>query len=155
MRYPTQRRLWLAAVIGGASVLGIVAAPALAHHSFAMYDRETTRTFTGKLIRFNPGANHAQLIFELVGPGGEPIVGDDGEPVLWGVETGPAQALAREGVTVKSFPLGSVLTVTLNPLRDGRNFGALARGTPLIRCDTAVPQGGCTVETGEAFLGGE
>src|SRR5690606_25320418 len=38
----------------------------LAHHSFAMYDQNELRTLTGKLTRFIPGANHAQMIFELL-----------------------------------------------------------------------------------------
>ena len=40
--------------------------PVLAHHSFAMYDQSQTKTFTGKLTRYIPGSNHAQLIFEVL-----------------------------------------------------------------------------------------
>ena len=128
---------------------------AAAHHSFAMYDREATRTMTGKLTRFIPGANHAQLIFQLVDSAGELLISENGEPLLWGVETGPARAIASEGITVKSFPLGTVLTVTLNPLRDGRNFGARIGNAPLIKCGMTLPEGGCTEETGEVFRGME
>lgn len=125
------------------------ALPAAAHHSFAMYDRSQSATLTGKLSRFIPGANHAQLIFELVDENGETVVGDDGNPVTWGVETGPAAQIADQGITVRSFPVGTVITVTLNPLRDGRPFGALAG--PVIKCGMALPQGGCTAATGESF----
>jgi len=45
-----------------------------AHHSFAMYDQEKQVTLTGKLTRFIPGANHAQLIFEVIGPDADPVV---------------------------------------------------------------------------------
>jgi hypothetical protein len=125
-----------------------------AHHSFAMYDTKITRTFTGRLTQFIPGANHAQIIFELIGPDGGPVIGADGKPELWGVETGPAAQLARQGVTLESFPVGTVLNVNLNPLRDGRNFGALAReGGRLINCGTALPEGGCDAATGTVFLG--
>jgi hypothetical protein len=34
-------------------------------------------------------------------------------------------------VTVESFPLGTVITVSLNPLRNGKTFGAMAQGAPL------------------------
>jgi hypothetical protein len=115
-----------------------------------MYDRTTTRTLTGRLTRFIPGANHAQLIFELLGPDGQPVVDAKGEVIQWGVETGPAAAIARQGVTVKGFPVGTVLTVTLNPLRDGRTFGALAG--LLIKCGATLPAGGCTEETGEVLI---
>jgi len=128
-----------------------VAAPVAAHHSFAMYDRNRSVTLTGKLTRFIPGANHAQLIFEVVDENGDVVIGDDGKPATWGVETGPAAQIADQGITVRSFPLGTVMTVTLNPLRDGRPFGALAG--PVIKCGMALPAGGCTAETGESFGG--
>jgi hypothetical protein len=56
---------------------------------------------------------------------------------------------------VESFPLGTVLTVTLNPLRDGRNFGARIGNAPIINCRMTLPEGGCTEETGEVFRGSE
>jgi hypothetical protein len=135
-----------------AAAAGITAAPTYAHHSFAMYDQSKQETHTGKLIRFIPGANHAQLLFELVGEDGKPVVGADGKPVTWGVELGPAAAIAKQGVTVESFPLGTIIAVTLNPLRNGKPFGALAQGGRLIRCGAEVAAGGCSAENGEIFL---
>lgn len=130
-----------------------LAGHATAHHSFAMYDSHQTETLTGRLTQFIPGANHAQLIFEVLDAAGKPAVDEDGEPVLWGVETGPAAQIARRGVTLKSFPVGTVINVTLNPLRDGRHFGALAReGGRLINCGMQLPADGCTEETGTVFL---
>lgn len=130
---------------------GIVSASAQAHHSFSMYDLSQSRTFTGKLTRFIPGANHAQLYFELVGDSGNTVPGDDGNAAVWGVEMGPASQIASQGITVAAFPLGTVITVSLNPLRDGRPFGSLAG--PVTKCGVAVPAGGCSAETGESFGG--
>jgi hypothetical protein len=141
-----------AALAGAIAAMIALAAPVHAHHSFAMYDQDKTETLTGKLTRFIPGANHAQLIFELIGPDGEKVVGADGKPMVWGVELGPAANIAKQGITVESFPIGSVLTVTLNPLRNGKTFGALARGAKIVKCGTELPEGGCTEETGEVFL---
>jgi hypothetical protein len=142
-------RKHLATRTAAALVALSIAAPATAHHSFAMYDRTQSVTLTGKLSRFIPGANHAQLIFELVDENGDTRTGDDGNPVTWGVETGPAAQIAEQGITVRSFPIGTVITVTLNPLRDGRPFGAVAG--PIISCGMALPDGGCTAATGESF----
>jgi hypothetical protein len=132
----------------------IVSMPVLAHHSFAMYDQNKTKTLTGKLTRFVLGANHAQLLFEVLGPGGKPELDANGKPVVWGVETASAKQLAGVGVTAETFPFGTILTVTLMPLRDGRNFGAMtiASGT-LINCGLAFPEGGCTPKTGKVYLG--
>lgn len=145
------RNAGLVAGLLGVMLLGVMASPALSHHSFAMYDQTTTRTMTGKLTRYIPGANHAQLIFQVLDNEGKPMM-KDGKPVQWGVETGSAAAMARQGVSPDTFPEGTIFTVRLYPLRDGRNFGALA--AMLIKCGTTMPKGGCTEETGQVFLTG-
>jgi hypothetical protein len=123
-----------------------------AHHSFAMYDQNERHTMTGRLTRYIPGANHAQLIFQLVDESGEPLNDAEGKPLLWGVEAGPATRIAREGVTPDNFPIGSIITVQLNPLRNGKNFCAMPNGAPLINCGMTMPEGGCTTETGTVYL---
>lgn len=136
--------------VAGAAAL-LAGTPAESHHSFAMYDMETTTTVTGKITRFIPGPNHAQILFALVDAEGNEIVGDDGQPVIWGIESGPASRIAQQGVTVKHFTEGTIVTAQLHPLRDGRPFGALA-DEGIIHCGSAMPAGGCNLETGEAFL---
>jgi hypothetical protein len=126
-------------------------APALSHHSFAMYDMTQTKTATGKLIRFVPGANHAQLYFEMLDADGKAIT-KDGKALVMGVETGSAAQLARLGVTVDAFPVGTIIGVVYHPLRDGRPQGALAG--ELINCGTTLPKGGCTKATGQVFQTG-
>jgi len=147
----TKARL-VAAVVGVISI-GIMTTPVLSHHSFAMYDQTIEKTVSGKLTRYVPGSNHAQLIFALMNPDGSEVM-ENGRPVQWGVETGSAASLARSGVTVDSFPLGTIITVTLNPLRDGRTFGAMTNTAGrLIACGMTMPDSGCTAETGQVFLG--
>ena len=148
-------KAWLAAGLAGIIFIGIMTTPALAHHSFAMYDQTHTKTLTGKLTRFVLGANHAQLLFELLKSDGKPELDANGKPVVWGVETGSAKSLASSGVTVETFPAGTILTVSLMPLRDGRNFGAMTlTGGILIGCGTTMPEGGCTEKTGKVYLSG-
>ena len=144
------KTLILKASLAAGLVVALVA-PALAHHSFAMYDQQQTKSFTGKLTRYIPGPNHAQLVFEVVGNDGKPVI-QNGKPVVWVVETGSAASLSRQGITVDSFPAGTIITVDLYPLRDGRNGGALAG--LLVKCGTEVPKGGCTKATGQVFLTG-
>lgn len=140
------------AAIGAAAACAGLAQIAAAHHSFAMYDQSKRITLTGKLTRFIPAPNHAQFVFELLDANGAPVLDEKGEKVLWGVETGPSTRIARLGVTPANFPVGTIITVQANPLRDGRNFGALPNGTPLINCGTEMPAGGCTAETGKVYL---
>ena len=142
------RSSWAAAGFAVGLCLGGFAATALAHHSFAMYDMAASKTMTGKLTRFIPGSNHAQLVFEVLGEDGK-VVMQNGKPLVWGVETGSAAAMARNGVTVESFPPGTIMTVTLHPLRDGRPFGAI--GGPIINCGMTLPAGGCNEKTGKSL----
>jgi len=132
-----------------AAVIGLTPT-ALAHHSFAMYNMQDTKTMTGKLTRFIPGSNHAQIIFEVLGPDGKVMMKEDGKPLVWGVEMGSAASIARSGVTVDAFPVGTILTVSLHPLRDGRPFGAI--GGALIKCGSTMPAGGCTDKTGQVMM---
>jgi len=145
----TRRVCLVTGVLAGFLPL-VVAPPALAHHSFAMYDQTMTKTMTGKLTRYVPGANHAQLLFVVVDDDGT-VVMKDAKPLQWGVETGSAAAMSRLGVSPGTFPEGTFFTVRLYPLRDGRNLGALAG--MLITCGTAMPRGGCTAETGKRLVG--
>lgn len=141
-------KIRIGAGIAGIMLIGVMSTPVLSHHSFAMYDKTKTRTMTGKLTRYVPGSNHAQLIFDVMGPDGK-VMAENGKPVQWGVETASAAALARQGVTVASFPIGTVFTVSFFPLRDGRSFGAMMG--PLIKCGNAMPATGCNEKTGEVL----
>lgn len=144
-------RVWSSALLVALACCSILPA-AKGHHSFAMYDQSSRLTLTGRVTRYLPAPNHAQFIFELLNPDGSPVLDDNGDPVRWGAETGPATRIARQGVTPDNFPNGTIITVVLNPLRDGRTFGAIPNGVPLINCGMEMPDGGCTADTGTVYL---
>jgi hypothetical protein len=105
--------------------LALLVTPLLAHHSFAMYDQTKTVTLTGIMKQFVGQANHAELHFVLIAPDGKSVAkGPDGKYVEWGVEMAGAAAVAQQGITAATFPVGTVFSVKLNPLRDGSNFGS-------------------------------
>src|SRR5215468_4505680 len=112
------------AAITGFIALALFVAPAVAHHSFAMYDQSKTITLTGIATRFVAQANHAELHFVPLGPDGKAMRGPDGKPITWGVEMAGAAAVANQGITAQSFKAGTVFSVKLNPLRDGSNFSS-------------------------------
>ena len=85
-----------------------------------MYDQNQTKTLTGRLTRYIPGANHAQLIFEVLGPDGMPQIGKDGKTRSVGCRNRVGGRDGRRGISPKTFPDGTVFTVTFFPLRDGR-----------------------------------
>ena len=136
-------------------LLGAPVAPALAHHSFAMYDQTKIVTLTGVMTRFVAQANHAEIHFVPLGPDGKPLRGSDGKPITWGVEMAGAAAVANQGITVAAFPAGTIFSVRLNPLRDGSNFGS--RVGALAKCPKGkVPEAGkhCDSVEGSEILGG-
>jgi len=120
-------KTWITTGIVAVLLLGVATAPVIAHHSFAMYDTatEARKTMTGKLVRFVIGANHSQFIMEIVKPDGSPLIDEStGKPVSWTVETTSAAQLVRQNITVETFKIGTIFTITFFPLRDGRNGGA-------------------------------
>jgi len=138
-----------------AAALAVSVAPALAHHSFAMYDQTKTITWTGVATRFVAQANHAELHFVPLGTDGKPLRGPDGKPITWGVEMAGAAAVAQQGITVQSFPAGTIFSVHLNPLRDGSNFGS--RVGAIAKCpgkQPPAPGKHCDSVPGSEILGG-
>lgn len=148
---PTTRR-GSATVFAVMLALGVAATtPAVAHHSYAMYDTAVQRTLTGKLVRFVIGANHSSFIFEVVKPDGS-VAQDEkkGGALIWQVETTSAAQLVRQNITVETFKIGTIFTVSFFPLRDGRNGGA-QQGPSLIMCGMKMPEGGCNEKTGKKY----
>jgi len=97
---------------------------AAAHHSFAMYDPQKTYVFTGVVTRVTPDANHLQIFFVPLNAKRDQVIRNAaGQPVVWTVELRAAGTVAREGVTVESFPPGTIFSVGLHPLRTGQPAG--------------------------------
>jgi len=107
-----------------------------AHHSFAMYNRSVTYVLTGVVDEVKPNAGHLQILFVPLNERREALLRDaKGERVTWSVEMAGAGVSAREGISVSTFPRGTVFSVALMPLRSGEPSGA--RTGALFRC----PQG--------------
>lgn len=113
-------------------------ADAVAHHSFAMYDLTTTKVFTGVVIRIDPAPNHLQIFFAPMNAEHKNVERDEkGEPVSWAVEMAGSAQMARLGVSVNSFPPGTVFSVGMHPLRNGENAGTIQGG--LFKCPERTP----------------
>jgi hypothetical protein len=137
------------------AVAGLCVTPALAHHSFAMYDQTKTLTLTGVAYQFVAQANHAEIHFYLVGADGKLVKDKDGKYADWGVEMAGAAAVAQQGITADSFPQGTIFSLKMNPLRDGSNFGS--RVGALAVCPWKMPPAPgktCDTVSGSKLLGG-
>jgi hypothetical protein len=121
------------------TLAGGMAAPAFAHHSFAMYDQTKMLTLTGVVYQFVAQANHAEIHLYLIGADGKLEKGPDGKPHAYGVEMAGAAAIAEQGITAETMKAGTILSVKVNPLRTGSDFGSKAGNSGLARCPWKTP----------------
>ena len=101
------------------AALAAVAGPALAHHSFAMFDYSKTVTLKGVIRNFQWSNPHA-IIFVY----GEPV---GGEPKLWSVELTSPSNLVRLGWSKRSLNEGDDVLLDIAPLRDGSPGGGFRK----------------------------
>jgi hypothetical protein len=139
-----------------AFALGLAALPALAHHSFAMYDQTKIVVLTGVVYQFVAQANHAELHLYLIGPDGKLEKDQDGKPHPYGVEMAGAAAVAEQGITAETMKAGTIVSVKVNPLREGTDFGSKAGNSAIAKCPWKTPPApGKTCDTvpGHELLG--
>lgn len=111
-----------AVILAGAGLLALGALPALAHHSFAMFDFTKSVTLKGTVREFAWTNPHVVLwVNAETRPGAAAEV--------WSLELTSPGNLTRGGWTKRSFNPGDKVEVVLNPLRNGQHGGAFVRGT--------------------------
>jgi Family of unknown function (DUF6152) len=108
------------------------AAPAFAHHSFAMFEPTKTLTFAGTVKNFQWTNPHV-ILWVMVQPEG------GGAAQEWSLETTSPGVLTRSGWTRLSLKAGDRVSVTLSPLRDGSHGGSLNSVTLLDSGQKLVP----------------
>ena len=86
-----------------------------AHHSHAMFDLTKEVTLTGTINKVAFRNPHVMVFLDVKGP--------DGQMVSWTVEMSTVENEQRRGLFPSMLKPGDVITVKLNPLRDGRPGG--------------------------------
>ena len=105
-------KVWpAAAVLAGALA---VAAPALAHHSTAMFDMDHEVQLTGTVKDFQWTQPHTWIDFDVPATGGADH---------YGIEGMSPSYLGRNGWTKHTLNPGDKVTVSIHPLKDGRKGG--------------------------------
>jgi uncharacterized protein DUF6152 len=110
MKAPVKRAaLGLAGIVAGLQLV-----PALAHHSFAMFDADRQVILRGTVEEFQWTNPHSWVIL---------TVDKKGRTEQWAIEmTGP-NGLVRQGWRPRTLTPGMPVTLTIHPLRDGTNGG--------------------------------
>jgi hypothetical protein len=104
------------AVAAFAAAAATFAAPAVGHHSFAMFDADKTITLKGTVKEFEWTNPHAWL---------RVIVDDEtaGKPVVWALELSSPARLVTMGMRADSVRPGDAVSVTFHPMKDGARGG--------------------------------
>jgi hypothetical protein len=99
-----------------APVAVLIAAPAFAHHSFAMFDTGKTITLKGTVKEYEWTNPHSWL---------RVMVPDQasGKELQWALEMSSPARQATLGMTPDTVRPGDVVTVTFHPLKDGSRGG--------------------------------
>ena len=92
----------------------LMTTPAAAHHSAAMFDDEKVLELTGTVKELQWTNPHIWL---------QVIVDKDGQKTEWSLEGGSPNTLSRRGWRATTFKPGDVVTVRLNPMKDGTPAG--------------------------------
>ena len=98
-----------------AGVTLAVALPALPHHSFAMFDQMKLVALKGTVREFQWTNPHAWIQID--------VPNEKGKVQMWSVELNSPNNLRRQGWKSSSLKAGDNVTVTINPLRDGKKGG--------------------------------
>jgi hypothetical protein len=93
-----------------ASLAVAYAAPALAHHSFAMFDATKSTKLEGVVKEFQWTNPHAWILM---------TVGNE----QWAIEMGGPGGLARQGWVPKTLTPGMKISAIIHPLKDGTHGG--------------------------------
>jgi hypothetical protein len=124
---PSRRRL--SGLILGS--LALSAAPAFAHHSFAMFDREKPVTLSGVVKDFQWTNPHVwiQLVVEDA----------KGAPQEWGVECTSVNFMRRQGWDRTSLKPGDKVKLVIFPLKDGSPGGQFNKLVELNGSTVSLP----------------
>ena len=91
------------------------AIPALAHHSFAMFDAEKKMTLDGTVKEFQWTNPHSWILLT--------VSDAQGKAEQWAIEMGGPSGLARQGWVPKTLTPGMKVKTVIHPLRDGTPGG--------------------------------
>jgi hypothetical protein len=95
----------------------LLALPAFAHHSFAMFDNEKEKTLEGVVKEFQWTNPHAWVQLMVKGP--------DGKEVEWSIECASPNGLKRQGWRGNTIKAGDKVTAIIHPLKSGEPGGSM------------------------------
>ena len=102
-------------ILFAAAAVALYAVPAVAHHSFAMFDAEKKVTLEGTVKEFQWTNPHSWILMN--------VANAQGVQEQWAIEMGAPGGLARQGWVPKTLTPGMKVTAVIHPLKDGTHGG--------------------------------
>jgi uncharacterized protein DUF6152 len=99
----------------------LCALPLLAHHSFTMFDMTKQITLVGTVTDFEWTNPHSYIEID--------VPGENGAVKHWSIEMGSPSILQQSGWKFSSLKKGDKATLVINPLKNGKAGGFLAKAT--------------------------
>jgi uncharacterized protein DUF6152 len=118
----------------------LLAAPAVAHHSFSMFDQSKVLYKSGTVKQFELVNPHAWLHLA--------IADDKGDVSTWSFEGGSVSQLVRLGWSKESFKAGDQVEVGFRPMKDGSRGGQIM-SVKLANGQKVCSNRGCGDGTGD------
>jgi hypothetical protein len=91
--------------------IAAMAVPGMAHHSGTMFEKEKTITVEGVVKQFQYTNPHSWLLVD--------VKNKNGTVTTWGFEAEGPSTLQRAGIRPSDFAVGTKLTITGHPMKDG------------------------------------
>ena len=105
------RRAMISAAVA-ATVIAAASVPAVAHHSFVMFDKQKETTITGTVKEFENTNPHAMIV----------LTTQDGKD--WIVQTESPLVLEKVGINDSTLSKGEKATIRVHPLKSGNRKAA-------------------------------
>jgi hypothetical protein len=132
MRHPRIVTLLIALAVS------VMAVPAMAHHSGAMFEEKKEVTLNGVVKEFQFTNPHSWLLVD--------VKGADGKVTTWGFEAEGPSSMTRAGIRLKDFTPGTAVTITGRPMKDGRPAALWVKATRTSDNRVFVPGKGFAVK---------
>lgn len=100
-------------------MLAGAALPALAHHSFSMFDAQKELVLKGTIKEFQWSNPHTWIQLD--------VTDASGKTLEWSIEGGSPNLVGRQGWKRNTFKAGDPVEITVHPLRDGQPGGSFVR----------------------------
>jgi hypothetical protein len=105
-----------------AAVLALAAGPALAHHSFAMFDRSRLTKLEGTVVEFQWANPHSHILLSVPEANAPP-----GLAGKWDIEANAPNIMIRQGWKKTTLKPGDKVVAYVYPLKNGSPGAHLLR----------------------------